>query len=165
MTEISNSQPRNSGGAIYLFIVFIGFLSPFLFYWLLDDCGVIPVGRTIKELDGYAESLKLLEEQSKNFFRPPSYVLAEIDGAYQTISQKSYKGCIEPATDAMTDALLRASIFYGHLPVNQTNDDGKTVVLEGSILQDKYAYEAALRDYYKEITIIKSCYPFCNLSQ
>lgn len=135
-----------------------------LLSWLFGNCGAIQLYRAVNLLENYADHLYELENATIDNVRPPSYLISQIDGDYSALSNTAFDGCVKPAADAMLASLFRASKFFSELPVNSVGDDGYPIMLSGEILERKYQYEAALREYYAEIEALKACQPFCNIN-
>ncbi len=162
------TPPRNrkrnvpTGFVIVFILIVIGVFSPFVFKWLFGSCGVVPMSRTIADLEGYAEHLKQLEDATINNKKPPTYLLAQIDGDIISLSWP-YDECVTKSYQALNNTLAFASNYFGDLPPFEMSDVDLMQAYGGMMIERRYKYEGSLREFYSELGKLKSCHPFCNL--
>lgn len=166
---IKKQQAQQSpGGCFFITLILllsVALVSPFAYELGFGECGTLNVNRAIRDLESYAGHIREIESASANNLRPPSYLISQIDGDYMMLSNYEYDLCIQPASKAMLTALLNAVNLFSNLPLRDANIENKTIVLGGEMLERKYRYEDALREYYSEIGILKACSPLCNLDK
>jgi len=123
---------------------------------------VCPVSRSIADLEGYAEHLKQLEDATINNKKPPSYLLAQIDGDISSLNWP-YDTCVSEAYQTLNNSLTRASIYFSDLPSFEMSDVDLMIANSGIMIERRYNYQSELRNFYSELNKLKSCQPFCNI--
>jgi hypothetical protein len=142
-------------------VVILSFFSPFAIKLIFGECGVVTVSRAISELEEYALHLQRVEDATIQNKRPPAYLIAQLEGNVLGFSWQ-YDGCVLNGYRSASETLTYAVIYFSDLPPFEMTDAELFRSYGGIMAERKNKYESSLRDFYKEIQMLKNCHPFCG---
>jgi len=149
--------PRHPGALLVLtgaLLVVAVLVAPFVYRWLLGDCGAFHLSRAFREFAAYEQLMIDFETAAETNARPPAYLVSQLYGATKGLANRNFDACFQPAADAMRAALLHAGAYYDYYSQESGNTKARW---------ERDQLEVELRNYYSDITALRACHPFCNI--